>query len=357
MTKKSSFNAQTLRDKLNAQRGQQEQAVEIKKKAETLFQHKPKHKAAAGQKMYSKVFGEVPKGKIDFPITCYNDSDWPEQVQHLIPTTFDYTLSDWFYKMVQGIEHNDISMLMGDAGCGKTAAVEYYCSVVRMPYHRINGTEGGETVDLIGTDKAKEGSTYWADGPLAVSVRYGGMLLLDEPTKLNSGVAMCLMPLLENRGRLLLYGNEAEQFIDRPEGLRVVLADNVSGNGDGMDVYAATQIQDSALLNRVNHRVMCDYLSTDQEVAALMKYNSILQEDEAKLMVKMANSMRGLFRKRVLQDAFSFRNMMAWVDKYERTGDVQESFIDCCTYSYVDDDTKRAIKELWTDCGFGVALR
>jgi cobaltochelatase CobS len=346
------FSAQDLRARLDAQRtAKAEPDVPVVEKKK-MFQHKPKHKAAKGQKMYSKLW-PLPKGRVDFPVTCYTDGDWPTEVQHLIPSTFEYHTTDWFYKMVEGVQNNDVSMLMGDAGCGKTAAAEYFCSVVRMPFHRINGTEGGEVVDLIGTDKAKDGSTYWGDGPIAVAVRYGGMLLLDEPTKLNAGVSMCLMPLLENRGRLLLYGNDKEQFIMRPDTLRVVMADNVSGNGDGMDVYGATQIQDSALLNRVNHRVACDYLDPETEAKALMEYNGVIQEDEAKMMVKMANALRNMFKKRIITDAFSFRNMMAWVDKYERTGDIKHAFIDCYTYSFCDDDTKQAIKELWRDCGFG----
>lgn len=321
----------------------------------------PKVELKDNQKWYSDVFGELPKGCVDIPMTFFSEEDWHKDIVGFIPEETNYLVQhDVFYYVVDALENNKRCLIVGKPGTGKTAGLKYLCGLVKRPYVRINGMAGLDPTDMVGGLQAKEGSTYYALGDAGLAAKYGAVLALDEPFKNNASVNMCFMNLAEkgDAAKLLLYGHpEADKRHLKPHPLhRLMLCDNVRGSGDNLAQYASTEIQDSAFLNRMTYNLYLPYLYPVQEEKLLKDMYPVLIDEEVKKMVGMAGLMRDAWDTEQVQYPYSFRNIEEWADCYLTTGNIVEAFKKTYPYEGEPDKTLEVINNLWRDVGFPMAL-
>ena len=138
--------------------------------------------------------------------------------------------------------------------------------------YRINGRQDMESDTLIGKPWVNNGSMEFVLGEFPKALLSGDIILLDEPTKIPSGIQMTLQRVMERNGVLQIddmpEGLESKTIVPHPEA-RIVLADNVVGTGDNSEQYGATMIQDSSFLNRIDAVLHVPYMSPEKEAELL----------------------------------------------------------------------------------------
>lgn len=322
-----------------------------------LFQHKPAANTDTSPK-YSDLFGSVPEGLVDFTVTTHQREDWsPEMEQFFVDVDPMYVHQPSVtYWAVYAIQFDKRCMIAGPPGTGKTALVREIAAQTGRPYIRINGMEGIEPSDLVGSVGLKNGETQFNLGDAALAVKHGALLAYDEPFKNSAAVNMCFQNLAErDNPSLLLYGHDdvTQRHLKPDPRFRMVLCDNVMGTGDGMDKYAATDVQDSSLLNRMSVRIHMDYLSSEAESEMLMQRYPELSGDEASLMVRVASEIRKAWGVGSVSQPYSPRNLMEWAEAYLHSGDVAMAFR--VSYGASEDPSSLTdggtIGRIWNDVG------
>ncbi len=83
-------------------------------------------------------------------------------------------------------------LLKGPTGCGKTRFMEHMAWRLKRPLITVSCHDDLTSSDLVGRFLVKGGETIWVDGPLARSVRAGGICYLDEIVEKESGIDAAL---------------------------------------------------------------------------------------------------------------------------------------------------------------------
>ena len=212
-------------------------------------------------KPFADVFGWEPKAP--HLVKTYN-YDVPAPMEGYIldkPMIENFSLCESL-----GLKQN----VTGPTGCGKTQLVEWYAAKTGRPYMRIAHTESFDKVEIFGQCQITDGDTNFELGVLPRTFSKAYMVLGDEITRTPAGPLMTYGTLLDRRELILPEMKDAGIEPLKPvEGWSFVAADNTKGNGDGMDKYIASNVQDSAFLNRFDIVHDMDYLSVADETAML----------------------------------------------------------------------------------------
>lgn len=306
---------------------------------------------------YSKHFTAVPAGFKDFDVSniLFKDEDWDEEDRAFIPnqdTFTDYYCDPAvFYPLVLGLVHNMNTLMHGPTGCGKSTSVECIASICRWPFLRVNGREDMESDSLIGKPWVNNGNMEWMMGALPEARRKGWLVLMDEPFKMPAGIQMTLQRMYERNGILQIDdmpGTLKDKQIIPHKNTRLILADNVAGTGDNLDKYAATQIQDTSTLNRMELVIEVDYLPATSEQKMLQGRYPHLPEQWAKRMVQTANLVRNGFKKGELSNTMSTRQLYTWAELAPVTGNYRQTFDMIMRGRFADDAERVALANLYT---------
>jgi nitric oxide reductase NorQ protein len=112
-------------------------------------------------------------------------------------------------------------MLKGPTGCGKTRFVEHMAYKLGRPLITVNCQEDLSAADLAGRLLLNEKGTYWQDGSLAKSARYGAICYLDEIVEARND-AMVLIHSLTDHRRILPIDKTGEVIEAHPNFMLVV---------------------------------------------------------------------------------------------------------------------------------------
>jgi MoxR-like ATPase len=138
-----------------------------------------------------------------------------------------------------------------------------------------------------------------------------------------------------------------KQFHPDPRTI-IMLADNVVGTGDGVDKFAATQIQDSSTLNRVDLVIKIDYMSPEKEAEMLTNRYAFLPPKQAQKMVAMANTVRQAANSGQVEVTMSPRNLMAWAEMALALKDYGQAFRYVMLERYADSNEQATVRGFWT---------
>jgi nitric oxide reductase NorQ protein len=107
-------------------------------------------------------------------------------------------------------------MLKGPTGCGKTRFIEYMAWRLRKPLITVACHEDMTASDLVGRFLLDPHGTVWQDGPLTLSVRYGGICYLDEIVEARQDTTVVIHPLTDDR-RILPLEKKNEMVQAHPD--------------------------------------------------------------------------------------------------------------------------------------------
>jgi nitric oxide reductase NorQ protein len=93
-------------------------------------------------------------------------------------------------------------MLKGPTGCGKTRFLSFMAHKMDLPIITIACHEDFTASDLVGRYLLDGATTRWQDGPLTLSVRYGGICYLDEIVEARKDTTVIIHPLTDDRRML-----------------------------------------------------------------------------------------------------------------------------------------------------------
>ena len=254
--------------------------------------------------------------------------------------------------IIAGFIFNQRVLIQGMHGTGKSTHIEQVASRLNWPCIRVNFDSQITRLDLVGKDiiKLKNGKqiTEFKEGIIPFSIRNNIALVLDEYDAIRSDVSFVIHRLLENNGKFMLL--EENEVINPTNYFRIFATSNTLGAGDDMGIYHGNNLINQAQMDRWNIAVALNYLSEEVEIKILQKklpfLKNSLNQNIAKMMVKMANISREAFKNGDISNLISLRTLISWGRNFEIFGSIKHAFI-LSFLNKVIDDEKTVVKEFY----------
>ena len=222
-------------------------------------------------------------------------------------------IADWF------LHPGEPLYLFGPAGCGKTSCIKQLAARLNYPVFEVAGHGRLEFADLVGHHSLSGGSVFFEYGPLALSMSYGCLLLINEIDMVSPEVVAGLHGVLDG-SPLCIAENGGEILAPHPL-FRFAATANTNGGGDDSGLYQGTQRQNLAFADRFVLSSM-SYPQPQVETGLLHRRFPELPRLLCRQMVEYANDVRGLFMGegtagelfQTIEVTFSTRGLVRWAE-------------------------------------------
>jgi cobaltochelatase CobS len=267
---------------------------------------------------FSEMFWK-PKNVPDHLVTEYRGYDTDSVPELYVPPPKEF--ERFSLSMALGLKPN----IVGPTGCGKTLMVEYFAAVTGRPFLRIEHNHELDKATVFGqthinVDDAGHQSTDFVPGILPRSMDKPTMVALDELSRATGFANLIYQRLFDRRELSMPEMKGLENPVIKPvEGWAVCATDNTKGNGDDMDLYSASNVQDASFINRFDTVIEQNYLTVAQEEKLIEGLNSRLEEEDIRRLAKLSHLLHAGFSKGDIATAFSPRNLRA-ICKYTAAG-------------------------------------
>lgn len=174
-------------------------------------------------------------------------------------------------------------LLKGPTGSGKSRFVEFMADQLHKKLITVSCHEETSSTDLIGRFIIKGAETVWIDGPLAIAVKNGFILYLDEIAEARPDVIVAIHSLTDHR-RELFIDKLGETIKAHPDFL-LVASFNPGYQKGFKELKPSTRQRFVAL--------SFDYPEPKVEVEILMKETEV-EKDIAQKLVNIATKIRNL---------------------------------------------------------------
>lgn len=174
-------------------------------------------------------------------------------------------------------------LIKGPTGCGKTRFVAHMAAKLGLPLTTVSCHDDLTAADLTGRYLLKGGETVWQDGPLAQSVRQGGICYLDEVVEARKDVTVVLHPLTDDR-RVLPMERTGE-VLHAPDNFMLVVSYNPGYQNILKTLKPSTRQRFLA--------IQFDFPSVEREVE-IVTAESGLSAERVKPLILLARKLRAL---------------------------------------------------------------
>jgi len=192
----------------------------------------------------------------------------------------------------------DALYLTGPTGSGKTSVVTEIAGRLNWPVQQITANGRMELSDLVGhhalvsSQPGMPPVMQFMYGPLAIAMREGHILLINEVDLADPAELAGLNDVLEGRP-LVIAANGGEIIKPHPM-FRVIVTGNSTGSGDSTGLYQGVMMQNLAAMDRYRF-TMVGYAEESVELGILERVVPKLPEVTRQGIVKIANQIRKLF--------------------------------------------------------------
>ena len=222
---------------------------------------------------------------------------------------FDH--SDLMYRMAVAYMTDSVCALWGDAGVGKTEAVEHLARLTRQPFARISIKWATQVDDLIGRWTLRDGSMEWLDGRFTKAWRLPYIVCVDEPNTGKDEVWQALRAPFDGARQLVLDEKDGERIPRNPLA-RVFTAMNPSWDAR----FAGTRPLNDADLDRMQH-IMVPYPPQDVEqriIIAKAPASVTADPDTVQAILNAARDIRAAVKAKTIRVSFGLRKVLRWAD-------------------------------------------
>ena len=244
----------------------------------------------------------------------------------------------WFVNLQGAQGAHEPLYVFGPTGCGKTSCIKQLAARLNYPIFEVTGHGRLEFADLVGHLTVKDGNMTFEYGPLALAMRYGAVLLLNEIDLTSPEIAAGLNSVLD--GSPLCIAENGGEIIQPHPMFRFVATANTNGAGDDTGLYQGTQRQNLAWLDRFT---ICEvgYPDVTVEKKLLFQRFPSLPETLCATMVDYANEVRKLFMGEAstsnltstIEVTFSTRSLLRWGDLTVRFQPLAHQGVQPVTYA------------------------
>jgi MoxR-like ATPase len=204
-------------------------------------------------------------------------------------------------------------MLTGPTGCGKTALPRALCAELGEPLIRFNCDGETRVSNLRGMNvpAAEDGvlTLRFSPGDLAICMREGYKVLLDEIDAALPSVRFVLQPVLEEDNRTL-HVPETGETIVAAKGFGVFATGNTVGyRASSRAQHAGTTSMNAAFLDRFGMVIACDYPNRAEEFKRIRVNVPECEEDIIEAICRVAEELRSDEK---FKSDFSTRRCIQW---------------------------------------------
>lgn len=203
-------------------------------------------------------------------ITSFINRPFPEFVPE---AKDDYVFSDieLIKDVLMMLEVGIPGYIWGHAGTGKTSLPSQIAALTGRPLIRSQHTASTEEAHITGQILAREGSTYFEPGLLALAMRYGWVYLADEYDFAFPQILSLYQPVLEGEPLIIKEATPEWRRVDRHKHFAFIGTGNTNGSGDETGLYQGTNVQNAANFSRFGIVSWAQYMPPSDEVAMLVK--------------------------------------------------------------------------------------
>jgi MoxR-like ATPase len=161
-------------------------------------------------------------------------------------------------------------LMIGPAGCGKSESTEQVFAEREQQLNIMSCTPATDADDIEGKIDLKDGDTVFTPSAVAIAVRDGYGLLIDEADAAPPEACFAFYRCLDGKDmRITRRGHEGGIPL-HPE-FRCVGTQNTEGRGDSAGLFHGRALQDEAFLDRWFATIRVDYPSPADEKVILAK--------------------------------------------------------------------------------------
>jgi cobaltochelatase CobS len=302
-------------------------SVLSERRDEITAKSEPKPPPATVIKLESTLWEEREDGKSMRYVPASELFGWSFAVDHLVPCFKGYdapSVPSIYIPPVEDLEKLSLAIslklkvnVVGPTGAGKTLMYEYYAAMTGRPYLRIEHNVELDKASVFGqthlsTDDAGNTITDFIPGVFVTSADEPTLVNLDELSRASGHANMIYQRPLDRNQIFLPEMKDAGKMAITPDEFWIMCAsDNTKGNGDDMDMYSASNVQDAAFINRWDIVIEQDYLTVAQEGRLFAMLCPDAESKDSSALIKFSNLIHKGFKKGEISTAFSPRNLVA----------------------------------------------
>jgi len=243
--------------------------------------------------------------------------------------------------------------LHGYAGTGKTQLVTQCCARLNYGLLRINGDTAISRRQLVGDWVVRGSDMVFQYGILVKAMREGLTILIDEIDHFAPPTLAILRGVLEDPSQLVILENGGEAVRAHPD-FRVFATANTVGAGDESGLFVTSRALSLADRQRFSIWVNVTYLPPAMECKMIQQRfahrakqgKSPLSDNEVRRFYQVVKAIRKRHAEGAMEESFSPREFVNWVEKYYLFGDAQEAAQACFIERYASPSTQTAVAEL-----------
>lgn len=226
-------------------------------------------------------------------------------------------------QLEKALEAGERILLTGQPGTGKTTAVEYIGKKWGQRVVRVNFCKDMTVGDFVGEntigyDEDGKQSIRFNYGPLALAMKEGHILLMDEIDHAPAECTSILHAPMERGGKLMCTANGGEE-ISPHDKFRLIATANTRMRGDMTGKHAGAQVADWALISRFDMTAEVSRMSILQE-CELLEARCGVGNDVALGIAEYANEVNKSYEEDLVQYPLTTRQTMSWARNIKTLG-------------------------------------
>ena len=221
------------------------------------------------------------------------------------------------FGLVKSLSRQSVACLTGEAGGGKTTIAQTIAGCLGLPLVTVNGNADTDFASMILDYAAKDGETYAVLKPALLAYVHGGVVVIDEISRIKGEMSTALNAMLDKR-----------DYYDAPNGVQYKKSKNFKvictmNQGAGY----TTEELDTSLVDRFNKIMFVPDPEKGLAVNIIADATGFKNKEIIEKMWDIKSMIDAKAREVEAISRTSLRGVIDWIDEAYVTGELVESAI------------------------------